>query len=350
MQQNTVRTPCVCVHSQPSLGGRPTRRTRAKPKTVAHNLGSKRGWGRCVAVAQVGTYDLRRTPESGSHRASSNPSRILRSDVNVVCFPQDIAPELSALGEHIEEYWTEVPRLNWWWKVRLCTKDPQLRTGGMGPLALAANAVGCASGDVSGAGESKGLTQQIGPANVPLLHARFRQLGAQRIAQVDEAVAADVTALVRHMETMLEDKYVDVYFNLLIGESHANYWHVDSGVTLRLLRTYLGPGTQWFPISNRTEWADDAVTVLQQLGEDGGGGATWQLEGAVDLVARKPRQSVLDEGMNNGIGATRQRGHAGEISPDCNCATEAAAERAGRGHEQRHRCDPSKGPRGRDLT
>eukprot|EP00959_Pyramimonas_sp_CCMP1952_P176977 3699101-Pyramimonas_sp.AAC.1 len=59
------------------------------------------------------------------------------------------------------------------------------------------------------------------------------------------------------------------------------------------------------------KWADDAMAVLEQMREGESDGEweldTCQLEGAADLLARKPRQSVLDEGMNNGIGKQRDR-------------------------------------------
>jgi hypothetical protein len=65
----------------------------------------------------------------------------------------------------------------------------------------------------------------------------------ERIRLVDAEIAADVSKLVRRLgRVMPEDQYVDLYLNLLIGESHAHYWHVDSGVSLRVLRTYVGPG------------------------------------------------------------------------------------------------------------
>ena len=44
------------------------------------------------------------------------------------------------------------------------------------------------------------------------------------------------------------------------------------------------------------------MAVLEQM-VDGEQHATCQLEGAADLISRKPKQSALDEGMNNGIGA-----------------------------------------------
>jgi hypothetical protein len=54
-------------------------------------------------------------------RNSSQLEHFSLSDVNVVCLHQEIAPELTALGRHIEERWTDVPKLTWWWKVRLST-------------------------------------------------------------------------------------------------------------------------------------------------------------------------------------------------------------------------------------
>ena len=59
-------------------------------------------------------------------------------------------------------------------------------------------------GDQNGLGESKGLAQQLGPANIPILHSKFLQLGAARIAQVDQAIAKDVTTLVQQMGTSLQ--------------------------------------------------------------------------------------------------------------------------------------------------
>jgi len=195
-QRDTACLFCTCVTGKSTLFGATPRRTRA-PKAPTHREKS-------AAIAQLGTYDLRSTPKSGSHRASSDLGRILLPDVNVVCYSQDIAPELFALGKYIKYHWTEVPRLNWWWKVRLSIEDPYLSKEGKGPLSLAANAVGCAIGDQNGLGESKGLAQQLGPANIPILHSKFLQLGAARIAQVDQAIAKDVTTLVQQMGTSLQ--------------------------------------------------------------------------------------------------------------------------------------------------
>ena len=69
--------------------------------------------------------------------------------------------------------------------------SPQAKGCGLSPC--------CAGGDVKCVGESKGVAQQVGAANLPILHHKFLQLGTARIAEVDRLIAKDVTELVHHM-------------------------------------------------------------------------------------------------------------------------------------------------------